>query len=153
MSCAKPPQERLNLAKMPVLPDFYPSLQIFLHGYIRYIRDISQLWYAQFSHKPTHSHAQFCTAQNSTYMQISNYEIMSSRSRGFSWTLVVLYFIIWLCAKSLQVRYHVYLLDIQLLCHKSKLICLCQRCFWKTVNSIYLTLSSLSGIIYHHMAG
>ena len=37
--------KRLHFAKLHDLPNFYPNLPIFLHEYIRHIRDISQLWF------------------------------------------------------------------------------------------------------------
>ena len=43
IGCANLLQKRLHLAKLCVLPNFYPNLPIFLHGYIRHIRDILQL--------------------------------------------------------------------------------------------------------------
>ena len=42
------PQKRLDLAKLCVLPNFYPNLPIFLHRYIRHIRDILQLFCIDF---------------------------------------------------------------------------------------------------------
>ena len=43
ISCSNLPKTILDFAKLCILPDFYPNLPIFLHGYIRHIRDISQL--------------------------------------------------------------------------------------------------------------
>ena len=43
IGCANLLQKRLHFAKLCVLPNFYPNLLKFLHGYIRHIRDILQL--------------------------------------------------------------------------------------------------------------
>ena len=40
--CKSPPK-KASFSKLCVLPNFYPNLPIFLHGYIRHIRDILQL--------------------------------------------------------------------------------------------------------------
>ena len=44
MYCKNLPKKGLDFAKLCVFPNFYPNLPIFLHGYIRHIRDILQLW-------------------------------------------------------------------------------------------------------------
>ena len=46
ISCSNLPKKILNFAKLLFSQTFYPSLPIFLHGYIRHIRDITQLWMA-----------------------------------------------------------------------------------------------------------
>ena len=47
----KSSQKRLCFVNLHVLPNFYPNLPIFLHGYIRHIRDISQLWNSVVKHQ------------------------------------------------------------------------------------------------------
>ena len=42
--CSNLPKTTLDIAKLCVPPDFLPQPSNFLHGYIRHIRDISQLW-------------------------------------------------------------------------------------------------------------
>ena len=42
-SCSNLPKTILDFAKLNILPDFLPQPFNFLHGYIRHIRDISQL--------------------------------------------------------------------------------------------------------------
>ena len=45
ISCSHLPKTILDFAKLCILPDFLPQPYNFLHGYIRHIRDISQLWH------------------------------------------------------------------------------------------------------------
>ena len=52
------PQKWLVFANYFSLPNFYPNWSIFLHGYIRHIRDIFQLWARQ------GSNPQNCNAEN-----------------------------------------------------------------------------------------
>ena len=47
ISCSHLPKTILDFAKLCILPDFLPQSYNFLHGYIRHIRDTSQLWWQQ----------------------------------------------------------------------------------------------------------